>query len=249
MIAPLLLPRILGHRGAAASAPENTLAGFRRAKSEGAAWVEFDAKLSADNAVILLHDDDLDRTTDGKGPVARASLAALKTLDAGSWFAPAFAGERIPTLAEALALFAALDLDFNLEIKPCPGRDRETAEIVMRELQDRLAADRRLRIPLVSSFSELALEVARDIAPKIPRGLLLEDRPADWAARAQRLAATTINIWDETADPDWIAAMKADGYGVLVYTVNAPERGRRLLAWGADGVFTDRPGALLAELG
>ncbi len=247
MIAPLRLPRILGHRGAAASAPENTLAGFRRAKAEGAAWIEFDAKLSADKAVILMHDDDLDRTTDGKGPVARASLAALKTRDAGSWFAPAFAGERIPTLAEALALCDELGLDFNLEIKPCPGRDRETAEIVMRELQNYRAAGRRRF--LVSSFSELSLEVARDIAPEIPRGLLLEDRPADWAARAARLAATTINIWDETADPDWIAAMKRAGYGVLVYTVNAPERARRLLAWGADGVFTDRPGALRAELG
>src|SRR5687767_1083821 len=93
---------IIGHRGAAKAAPENTLEGLREAKRQGAAWVEVDAKLTGDNHVILLHDDLLDRTTSGQGPAAQATLTAIRALDAGAWFSPAFAGAKVPTLEEAV---------------------------------------------------------------------------------------------------------------------------------------------------
>ncbi|HET6220602.1 MAG TPA: glycerophosphodiester phosphodiesterase family protein, partial [Dongiaceae bacterium] len=104
------LPRVIGHRGAAAYAPENTLEGLREAARRGAGWVEFDAKLTGDGVVVLMHDDTLDRTTDGTGPVAETSYAEISHLDAGAWFGPAWRGARVPTLADALALLVELDL-------------------------------------------------------------------------------------------------------------------------------------------
>ena len=92
------VPRIIGHRGAAQAAPENTLESLREAKRQGAAWVEVDAKLTADNHVILLHDDLLDRTTSGRGAAAQTTLEQIRALDAGSWLAPAFAAPRCPMM-------------------------------------------------------------------------------------------------------------------------------------------------------
>ena len=103
---PGLAP-VIGHRGAAKRAPENTLAGLRRAHELGAAWVEFDVMLSGDGVPILIHDETLERTTDGHGAVPDHGLAAIRELDAGAWFAPAYAGERVPTLEEAIDLLLA----------------------------------------------------------------------------------------------------------------------------------------------
>jgi glycerophosphoryl diester phosphodiesterase len=245
----LTLPRVIGHRGAAEAAPENTLAGFREAKRQGAAWVEFDAKLSADNRCFLLHDDTVDRTTNGKGAAREKSWDELAALDAGSWKGPQFAGERLPLLKDALALFAELDLAFNLELKPCPGRDIETARLVLAELRQSWPTSR--PTPLISSFDLPCLEVARDEFPEFPRGLLLEAHPADWTAIARRLDVATVNVWDRDATADWAGEIKAAGYGLLVYTVNDAERAAQLIAWGADGVFTDAPrrvGARILDL-
>jgi len=132
----LNLPPVIGHRGTANLAPENTLAGIRRAQEEGAGWVEFDVKLTSDGIPILMHDDRLGRTTNGKGKVALASLKDIQALDAGSWFAPEFAGERVPTLRATLELCIELGLGINVELKPCPGREQETAEIALQTLVD-----------------------------------------------------------------------------------------------------------------
>jgi glycerophosphoryl diester phosphodiesterase len=235
--------RIIGHRGAALNAPENTLAGFQRAAREGARWIETDAKLTADNAVILLHDDTLERTTNGHGPVAKATLSQIRALDAGSWFGPAFAGARVPTLDEALAAIRQLDLGCNLEIKPCPGREIETAEIVMRELEELWPQE--AGRPLVSSFSREALRVARRLRPDWPLGVLFDDEPKDWLDWALEIGAVSVHCWHKTLTPAWASAIKERGYGLLVYTVNEPDLARLLFEWGADAVFTDAPGRLL----
>jgi glycerophosphoryl diester phosphodiesterase len=240
------LPRVIGHRGAAEAAPENTLVSFREAKRQGATWVEFDAKLSADNRAFILHDDNLDRTSDAKGPARALGYDDLRALDAGSWKAPQFAGEKMPLLAEALALFAQEKLDFNLELKPCPGRARETASIVLDEVK-RLWPQARQK-PLISSFVLECLEIARDQVPEFPRGLLFEEHPANWLDLAQNLKVETINIWDQDAIPEWITEIKAEGYGLLVYTVNDAARARQLIEWGVDGVFTDAPARILAAV-
>ncbi len=235
----LALPRVIGHRGAAALAPENTLAGVDAAAALGARMVEVDVKLTADGVPILMHDDDLDRTTDGRGAVRATPLAVIRRLDAGRWFGPAFAGERVPTLAEALVMARQLDLALNLEIKPCAGRERETALVALAEARRLWPADR--PPPLVSSFELESLLAAREAAPDWPRGYLIWERPADWSAIADAVGAATIAVNHAFETPDGIAACRATGRPVLAYTVNDPARARALFALGVAAVFSDRP--------
>jgi|SRR5262245_36268071 len=243
----LSIPRIIGHRGAAKAAPENTLESLREAKRQGAAWVEVDAKLTADNAIILLHDDLLDRTTNGKGPAAQATLAEFRALDAGSWLAPNWAGAKVPTLEEAVHEILSLGLNCNFEIKPCPGRERVTAELVMRELQ-RLWPAQAYK-PLISSFAYDSLEVAHQLAPEFPRAVLVEDVPENWQTLCDGVEAIALNPWHKTLTPEWTKAIKQAGLKILTYTVNEAPRARELFDWGVDAVFSDVPGQLIEALG
>src|SRR5579862_6026518 len=129
-VRPPVIGPVIGHRGAAARAPENTLAGLRCAKALGCAWVEFDVRLTGDGALVLCHDPRLDRTTNGSGLVSAMSLAAIRELDAGRWFDASFAGEKVPTLEEVLVLAGELDLGANIEIKSDRGREYATAAAV-----------------------------------------------------------------------------------------------------------------------
>jgi len=240
------LPRVIGHRGAAASAPENTLASIARAHALGCRWVEFDVKLSFDKVPMLMHDDRLDRTTDGQGFFADIMAAELKRCDAGNWFGLDFRGERIPTLAEAVALLKRLGMGANVEIKPCPGREVETGRLVMEELRQIWPRDLGL---LISSFSTAALEAARAVAPELPRGLLVEAAPPEWAQTARRLGCVTLNPWQEALQPETVAEAHAQGLAVAAYTVNDPERAAMLRSWGVDAVFTDVPEQLIPAVG
>jgi glycerophosphoryl diester phosphodiesterase len=238
----IALPRVIGHRGAAASAPENTLAGIARAHALGCAWVEFDVKLSFDNVPMLMHDDRLDRTTDGKGCFAERSAAELKKLDAGSWFGPGFRNERIPSLAETVKLLAHLGMGANVEIKPCPGREVDTGRRVALELRQTWPRGHGL---LISSFSPAALKAARAVAPELPRGLLMESALPDWPQIVLRLGCVTLNPWEEPLRPETVAQAHALGLAVAVYTVNDPGRAALLRSWGVDSVFTDMPERLI----
>ena len=240
------LPPVIGHRGAAASAPENTLAGIRRAHALGCRAVEFDVKLSHDNGLVLMHDDRLDRTTNAVGPAADRSEAELRGLDAGGWFAPEFRGEPVPSFAEAVALLEALGMGANVEIKPCPGRETETGRRsaeALRRLWPRGAP------LLVSSFSTAALEAARAAAPELPRGLLVEDVPPHWAESARRLGCVSLNPWHEGLWPELVAEARALGLAVVVYTLNDPQRADLLRGWGVDAIITDMPERLLPQAG
>jgi glycerophosphoryl diester phosphodiesterase len=239
------IPRIIGHRGAAATAPENTLAGIARAHAFGCRWVELDAKLSLDRVSLLMHDERLERTTDGSGLFADRTAAELKRLDAGSWKGPDFAGEPIPTLAEAIALMTRLGMGANIEIKPCPGREVETGHRVALELRRSWPRGHGL---LVSSFSTASLEAARAAAPELPRGLLVEVPPPDWPATARRLGCVTLNPWYEDTDPETIQTARELDLPLVVYTVNDPRRAAELLAAGIAGVITDMPERLFAEI-
>jgi glycerophosphoryl diester phosphodiesterase len=243
---PGALPRIVGHRGAAADAPENTLEGFREAARQGARAVELDAKLTSDGVVVLMHDDTLERTTDGQGAVAATPAAAIDRLDAGRRFGLRWLGARVPTLDEALRLLAELDLYPNVEIKPCPGREAETARAVVEVVRRSWPADR--QAPLLSSFALESLAAAQALAPELPRGLLVEGEPADWRLRAEALDSAALHCAQEDMTPAWSSAIREAGLVPAVYTVNEAETARRLLDWGVAAVFTDRPGALLAEL-
>ncbi len=238
----LAVPRIIGHRGARAVAPENTLAGIRQARRDGATWVEFDVKLTADAHAILMHDETLERTTDGRGPVAAASLEEIRRVDAGTRFGPAWRGERVPTLREALELLAELDMGLNLEIKPCPGREAETARVAMADLAAFWPAGR--APPIVSSFSADSLQVARAQAPQVALGYLVDELPASWDEDAKRLDCRSVHVSWRKLTRAQAAAVTTAGYTLIVWTVNERPRAKELLAWGADAVISDCPAAL-----
>lgn len=240
----LQLPPVIGHRGAAASAPENTLASIRKAHEQGATWVEFDVKLTADGLPILMHDDRLERTTDGQGRVAQTTLAEIRVLDAGSWFGDAFRGERVPTFENALQLCADLGLGINVEIKPCRGRAVETAQAVVTTLRAHWrSAEGRL---LISSFNRECLAVVQDRAPEWPRGYLTGGLPLNWRSALLRYGCSTLHADHRRMRRGQIAIVAAAGVPVLLYTVNRAERARRLLTAGATAVFTDAVGDVLA---
>jgi glycerophosphoryl diester phosphodiesterase len=241
----LHVPRVIGHRGAKARAPENTLAGLRQAKRDGAAWVEFDVKLTADGQPVLIHDETLERTTDGHGRVADMAFADIRRLDAGRHFGAAWQGERVPSLREALTLLAELKMGFNLEIKPCPGREAETARVAMAEVAASWPSSRPM--PIVSSFSAEALAAARAAGPQdgtAALGYLVADLPADWQAEASRLGCQSVHVGWRNLARRQVAAVKAAGYILVVWTVNERSRAAELLAWGADAVISDHPAAL-----
>jgi glycerophosphoryl diester phosphodiesterase len=238
-----VLPPLLAHRGARRVAPENTLAALRRAAELGASWVEFDVKLTADGVLVLMHDELLDRTTCGRGPVAATHSRDIARLDAGSWFSPAFDGEHVPTFAEALALLGELGLGANIEIKPCPDRERETGRAVA--LATAAGWPASLPPPVLSSFAPDALAAARTAAPQLLRGLLVKAVPADWAARMAALACVSLHAEQSRLTEPTVRAVKAAGVPLMAYTVNDPARARELRAWGVDALVTDDVEALL----
>jgi glycerophosphoryl diester phosphodiesterase len=233
-------PRVVAHRGGGALAPENTVAGIRTGASLGLKMVEFDAKLSADNIVFLLHDDTVDRTSDGQGAAAQMDYASIATLDAGSGFGSSFANERMPTLDEAAVACMRHGLAANIEIKPCPGRESLTGAIVAQQAARLWSAQTLVPLPLLSSFSYDALRAARDVEPDLPRGLLLKELPPDWREQAARLECVSLHVNQLALDESRVRQIKAEGLRILAYTVNDPERARQLAAWGVDAICTDR---------
>ena len=227
----LTLPRWIAHRGGGSLVPENTLAGIRLAARLGFRAVEFDVMLSGDGTPVLIHDETLERTTNGAGPVCETPDALLFSLDAGG-------GEPIPRFAEAAALCRELGLLANVEIKPAAGHERQTAEIVACLSLDlwRGAAIP----PLFSSFSLEALEIARDLAPDIERGALFEAVPADWLDQLRRLQAVSLHCDADLLTDAVLREAQAQGIPVLCYTVNSPEQAKKLFARGVNTLFTDR---------
>ena len=239
------LPPVIGHRGAAALAPENTLASFRQAAGLGCRMVEFDVRLSADGVAVVVHDDTLERTSDGAGPVGAQSLAELKRLDAGRWFGPAFAGERIPTLAEVLALCRDAAMAVNIEIKPDAGAERATALAAVAVARSSWPAH--LPPPFLSSFSRPALAAAAEAAPDWPRGLLVEELPADWRQSVEALGCVSVGADHRRLSVAEVAELHAHGLAVLAWTVDSPARAARLWGWGVDAVFTNAPDRVVSS--
>ena len=240
----LHLPTVIGHRGAVGHAPENTLAGIRKAATLGVTWVEFDVALTKDGEPVLLHDETVDRTTDRKGKLADLTLAEIRTLDAGTWFSGDFAGERIPTLDEAIAELESLGLNANVEIKPTSGREADTGRVVAERVAAHWPQDR--PPPLFSSFQPDALAAARRAAPEIPRGLLLRRPSRGWRQWAEDLACWSIHCNHRNLDRRTAEQVLKAGYHLLAYTVNDAGRAERLFNWGVEAVFSDYPDRILA---
>ncbi|OHC73569.1 MAG: hypothetical protein A3G18_07935 [Rhodospirillales bacterium RIFCSPLOWO2_12_FULL_58_28] len=233
------LPRVIGHRGASGHAPENTTASMVKAAKLGVTWVEFDARLSRDGQVVIFHDDSLERTSDGSGPVANADLAQLQLLDAGSWYAKEFAGEPIPTLSRMLKELAALGLCANVEIKSDKGREDETGRAVAALLDREWPSA--LPTPLISSFNPQALAAAAATASHIPRALCIDNIPKDWRRRLEAYGADAVHCRHDKLRPDRARAVIDAGFAVRCYTVNQAEQAEALFRHGVQSVFSDYP--------
>lgn len=235
-------PLNIAHRGASAVAPPNTLAAFRRAAELGADGVELDVHLSADGVPVVIHDFTVDGTTDGTGRVRGLPLAALRELDAGSRFDPAFAGERIPTLEEVFAEVGDRLL-INVELKSMPGNDYPGLEAAVAALIRRHGLTDRV---LVSSFNPFALRRFRRVMPEVPLGFLYEmvilsrlaRRAVAWMPHLQFQA---IHPWWEMITPETVRRAHAQGRRVVAWTVDDPAAMARLVEWGVDAIITNYP--------
>ncbi|WMC11295.1 glycerophosphoryl diester phosphodiesterase [Oceanimonas pelagia] len=231
--------KLCGHRGVAALAPENTLAGLRAADALGLKWVEIDVQLSRDDEVVLIHDATVNRCSNGRGRVRELTWPELARLDAGGWFGAEFAGEPLPRLADYLSLAGTLGMSVNIELKMNPGADperlsRRVSKVVNEQLMPAGAL-------LFSSFAPACLAHLRQLAPAITRGLLVERLPPDWHAQLLRLGCVALHCNQRYLTQRQARAVKAAGFLLHCYTVNDPDRMRTLDHWGVDMVFTDDP--------
>lgn len=237
-------PFWFAHRGAGREAPENTLAAFRLGMAAGFRAFECDVQLSRDGQPFLLHDDDLARTSNGRGLACAQDWALLSQLDAGAWHSSGHAGEPLASLAALEHLAQAQGLWLNLELKPAPGQARRVGAGVVQWLQRHWRA----APPLLSSFQSEALRAAQG---PYPLALLLTRWRADAPALAQQLGCRALVCQHASLDGEGIAALHAAGLRALAYTVNDAAEARRLCAAGVDGLITDRldlPAALPAAL-
>ncbi len=234
-------PLVIAHRGASADAPENTLAAFRAAWSQGVSWLETDVQPTADLVPVLFHDDTLERTTDGSGALRKTALHDLANLDAGSWFDAAFAAERIPTLH---ALLTALPLSAGvlLEIKGPHTAAELIAELAVVRAT---GTDRRV---WMHSFKEEAIRELADALPGGWVGLLREDRlDDDPVAVCRQLGVASYHPDHRLLDkPDVVEDLHRAGVSVVVYTADEESDWARLDDLGVDGIITNRPAQLLA---
>ena len=230
-------PFWIAHRGAGKRAPENTLAAFREGAAQGFRMFECDVKLSADDVPFLLHDSALERTTSGLGTAGERSWTALSQLDAGSWHGAPHAGEPLPTLLAIARFVLANDLAVNLEIKPTPGVETRTGDLVARVAAQLWAGS--APPPLLSSFEVPALDAAAAAAPALPRALLLDELRAGWFETAQRLACRAVVTHHSLMDAAMVQRLHQAGMRALVYTVNERADLAAMRAAGVDGVITD----------
>jgi glycerophosphoryl diester phosphodiesterase len=237
-------PNIVAHRGGGKLAPENTLAALHCALDHGFGAVEFDVMLAHDGIPVVLHDPQLGRTVRGIGNVSDIASGTLTLLDAGSWFAPRFASERVPLLTQFIDFCREHQIWMNVEIKPAPGFEAQTgqtvAALVRARFADLIAAGDIARVPLLSSFSVVALAEAQQVAPDVPRAWLVDRIPRNWQAQARVLAIAALHVNARHVTPELVRSVHQAGIGLFCYTVNDALRARQLFDWGVDAFCTDR---------
>jgi glycerophosphoryl diester phosphodiesterase len=230
-------PRWIAHRGAGELAPENTLAAFRLGAAHGYRAFECDVKLSADGVPFLLHDATLERTTNGQGRAADLPWSDLSRLDAGAWHSRAYAGEPPLTLQALARWIRANGHLLNIEIKPTPGDEWNTGRAVARAVSD-LWADAAVP-PLLSSFRPESLAGAREVAPGLPRALLLDTLWPGGLEMSRELGCVAVVTNHLLMDAALRRSLQRAGQRALCYTVNEPADVTRLIALKIDGIITD----------
>lgn len=236
--------RWIAHRGAGRLAPENTLAAFRLGVQHGYRMLECDVKLSADGLPFLLHDDTLDRTTTGHGPASVQPWSVLRALDAGSWHSATYRNETLPTLAEVAAFCQQHACALNIEIKPSPGHEKATGHAVAQAAAQAwagvdAATGTPRSAPLLTSFSTRALVAARQTAPTLPMGWLLDRWRDDWAEQTQTLQCQALVCHHSLWTAKRLQQARDRGLWTVSYTVNDAATAQQLLDWGVDAIITD----------
>jgi glycerophosphoryl diester phosphodiesterase len=255
---PWPFPRVLAHRGGGALAPENTLAAIKVGLERGYRAIEFDAMLAADEIPVLMHDPTLERTGRIGGAVSELAAAELERIDVGGWHSPRFIGETVPTLERTLRFCRDHDIWPNIEIKPVPSFEAATGAAVARvtsqiyadlirpegEHIDRFDS----RVPLLSSFAPAALIAAREVAPSLPRGWLVDDVPPEWREELARLGCVSLHTDHRHLTAARARDIKRAGKWLFCYTVNSPQRARTIFTWGVDAFCTDAIDRIPADL-
>jgi len=229
---------LIAHREASGYAPENTMAAFRKAVAMGLNFIETDLQLSRDARFVAIHDDTVNRTTNGQGSVHDLSLAELRRLDAGSWFGSSFTGERIPTLEEILDFAKLHDVVFYLELKPGGSWGGEHALIgALRESGE---------IPrvVVISFDAVIVAAVRKAEPTLMTGLLYDGQIEKPIEKALEIGARQLVIRGDLVTPAMIAEAKRNDLQVICWTVNHPAHMRLLASAGVAGIMSDYPDRL-----
>lgn len=231
-------PLVVAHRGNSSVAPQNTLAAIEAAARAGADLVEVDVQRTADGHVVVLHDDTVDATTDGTGPVAAMTLVQVRALDAGSWFSSAYTGQRVPTFDELLALLARHPgLGLLLELKG--AWDQQQA----RRVTDALAAGGPARC-VVQSFDAGTVAALRAADPRLPRGLLVEEAGTERECAGLDAVACNPDGRLLLADSAFVARQHEAGRQVMVWTLDEPWMWTHALDLGVDAIITNRPDRL-----
>lgn len=237
---------VTAHRGFSGAAPENTLAAFEAAIAAGVDMIELDVHLSRDGRLVVIHDDTLNRTTDGRGNVADKTLAELQALDAGSWFDPRFAGEKIPTLAQVLVLTRGRTL-LNIELKKgknFPYTMEELAERTLEEVERAGMLDK----VLFSSFDPAAIDRIQALNPRLPVGLITQKAWATPEEAGGGKAYPTLNSLYKNLNAENVRLAHSRGVRIHAWTVNTPEEMEQVIGLGVDGIITNHPDRLIEIL-
>ncbi len=243
---PKEAPRIIGHRGASAYAPENTISSIYKASSLHATCVEVDVRLTACHELVLFHDDELHRTTNGQGVVELTPLATLQSLDAGSWFDRQYRGIQIPTLLDVMNCVVHCQMNINFELKPHLGNEKLLARYFATFFQEHWQE----AYPwfLVSSFSRELLHALKQEEPRIPIGLVVDEWEDDALEWLNRHGGVSLNMNHHHTTQAIIERLRNENIITMAYTVNDPAQAQHLLSLGVSSIFSDYPDLLSGEI-
>jgi glycerophosphoryl diester phosphodiesterase len=231
---------VIAHRGASSYAPENTLAAFELALQMGVRDLELDVHATRDGHIVVIHDENVDRTTDGSGPVASHTLSALKALDAGSWLAPRFSGERVPTLEEVFERYKG-QAHIHTEIKGhATDLTKRTVDLIRRHGM--------VAQVTITSFQRARLEETRSYAPELPTGWLVTEITDAVIAQARAMGLTQLCPRANTVTPELVDRLRGAGFVVRAWGVANEDLMRAVVTAGADGMTVNFPDKLIAYL-
>lgn len=232
----------IAHRGASGYAPENTIAAFRRAVAQGISFIETDLHLTRDAHFVAIHDESVERTTNGHGEIHNMTLAEVRRLDAGSWFASEFMGERIPTLEDILEFARKNDVVFYLELKPNGFWGGEHA--LISALRDSSEIPR----SVIISFDPAILVALRKLEPTLMTGLLYDGKLEKPFEKTIEIGARQLAVRGDLVTPNFLEQARKRDLQVVCWTVNSSAHMRLLVSAGVDGIMSDYPDRLLMVL-